>query len=99
MSSTELIGDLYANYLKENAKLKNDFVTKEINAETAKHSFSSFQLFYKTNSYTLSTEAPSMDVVSLLANIGGTLGLCLGVSLLHFAELLEIIMEGFVLKR
>jgi len=38
-----------------------------------------------------------MDVVALLANIGGTMGLFLGVSLLHVCELAEAFIElGFL---
>jgi hypothetical protein len=41
----------------------------------------------------LLTETPSMDVVALLANIGGTMGLFLGMSLLHVCELAEVFIE------
>jgi hypothetical protein len=32
--------------------------------------------------------------ISLLGTIGGSLGLCLGVSIMSFCELLEVIMEA-----
>ena len=70
LSSVELIGDLYAEYIGQTKGLKNDFVTKEVNSETAKQAFSSFQLFYNTNSYTLLKETPTIDIATLLANIG-----------------------------
>jgi hypothetical protein len=39
------------------------------------------------------TESPSMTLVDLVANIGGTLGLFIGVSLLSFVEIIELLME------
>jgi hypothetical protein len=41
-------------------------------------------------SYTLSTESPTLDIIGLLAYIGGTLGLFLGISVLTFVEFVEI---------
>lgn len=44
------------------------------------------------------TESPTTQVVYLIANIGGTLGLFIGVSLLSFVELIELMAElGFIL--
>lgn len=39
------------------------------------------------------TEVASMSAVNLLANIGGTLGLFIGVSVLSFVELIELSIE------
>jgi hypothetical protein len=104
LTSVELIGDLFADFL--NSDLRNnlslDFEsssTRPINPEIAKKSFVTFQLYYSTNSFTLSSETPSMDIVGLLANIGGTLGLFLGVSLLHFCELIEVLIEIHFLRK
>ena len=101
LTSVELIGDLFADFL--NSEMRNNLYldfesSRPIDAEIAKKSFVSFQLYYSTNSFTLSRETPSMDIVSLLANIGGTLGLFLGVSLLHFCELIEVLIEIYFLR-
>ena len=96
-SSTELLGDLYAEFIRASYFLTADFIGKPVTADTSKQNFVSFYLYYDSLSYTLSTEAPSLDVVALLANIGGTLGLFLGVSLLHVCEIVDVLIEiGFV---
>ena len=101
ITSVELLGDLLVDFLNSNkTNLSIDFeATKPISADEARRSFTSFQLYYSSNSFTLSTETPSMDIVALLANIGGTLGLFLGVSLLHFCELIEVLIEIYFVKK
>ena len=97
MSSVELMGNLYADFINSKPNLRIDFNGRPVNAEVARRTFVSVDLFYDTLAYTLSTETPSMDVVALLANIGGTMGLFLGVSLLHVCELVEAFVElGFL---
>jgi len=64
----------------------------------ARRNFVNVNLFYNSLAYTLSEETPSLDVVGLLANIGGTMGLFLGISLLHVCELAEAFIElGFLI--
>ena len=41
---------------------------------------------------------PSMDVVTLLATIGGTLGLFLGISLMHMCELVDVLIQIVFIK-
>jgi hypothetical protein len=91
------MGNLYADFINSKPSLIVDFNGEPVNAETARRNFVNVDLFYDTLAYTLSTETPSMDVVALLANIGGTMGLFLGVSLLHVCELVEAFTElGFL---
>jgi hypothetical protein len=98
ISSCEILGDLYYDYMKANINLKSDFVYRNITIETAKTSFSFALIYYESNSYTLSTESPTMDVVSLLANLGGTIGLFLGFSLLHVCEVVDVLMQAYFIK-
>ena len=90
VTSTKFLGDFYADYIKNNKNLSVDFDSKIIDAT---NSIVSINIFYDSLSYTLSTESPQMDLVSLLANIGGNLGLFLGESLLSFCELIEVAFE------
>ncbi len=91
------MGNLYADFINSKPSLLIDFNGRPVNAEAARRNFVSVDLFYDSLAYTLSTETPSMDVVALLANIGGTMGLFLGVSLLHVCELAEAFIElGFL---
>jgi hypothetical protein len=40
---------------------------------------------------------PSINIVDLLANIGGTIGLFVGISVLSFVEIIEAIMEIIII--
>lgn len=50
-------------------------------------------VFYTSPSYMKITEKPSILVYDLMPNIGGTMGLFLGISALSFVEFLEIGIE------
>ena len=99
ISSARLLGRIYAKYINENKNLSSDFGNKAVSVEQAEKSFVKARIFYESQSYTLSTESPKLDWVSLLANIGGTLGLFLGVSALSACELIDVLIEIFLLKR
>ena len=98
-SSAELVGDLYLEYIRERPSLAEDFINRTLDVETARKSFSFFFVAYETLTYTYSYESPSMNIVALLANIGGTLGLFLGVSALTVCEIFEILMELILINR
>jgi len=98
MSSYDVIGDFYYDFIKSNANLLSDYVKANLTIATAKDSFTFTLVYYESMSYTLVTESPTMDVVSLLANLGGTLGLFLGVSLLHVCEIVDVIIEVILIK-
>jgi hypothetical protein len=51
---------------------------------------------YDKLSYTSSEDSPSMDIVALFGNVGGTLGLFLGLSVLSFCEVLHVIFESCI---
>ena len=50
-------------------------------------------VYFPQLKYTEVTETPKVGVISLISNIGGTLGLFLGISLLSFVEIVEIFFE------
>ena len=49
--------------------------------------------------YEYVSESESVLLVNLIANIGGTLGLFLGVSVLSFCEIFEILMENIFFEK
>jgi hypothetical protein len=97
-SSYDVHGDLYVKKIKYNPNLASDFVTEEINAATAEKSFARISVFYESLSYTISQEAPQLDVFSLIANIGGNLGLFLGVSFFSLCEIITTLIELWLFK-
>ncbi len=54
-------------------------------------------IYYSDFSYKSIIEIPKMDFIDLIANIGGNLGLFIGVSFLSFAEIIELILEIFII--
>ena len=93
LSSNKLIGDLYAQYIKENVNLSKDFVKRPIDSNTAQQSIVKVNIFYENLSYLISIDTPQMDVVSLLAYIGGIMGLFLGISVFSFFEVFILLIE------
>ena len=93
-----LKGDLLADYINQNARLSSDFLNKTIDSETASKSVVSVNIFYESLSYKITTESPKMDLVSLLASIGGNLGLFLGVSLFSLCEMIQVLIEIYFIK-
>ena len=78
-----------------NPNLVKDFKNRTIDAEVARESIVSVIVFYESLSYTLTTEIPQVDIVSLLGSIGGNLSLFLGVSFFSLCEIFEVAIEMF----
>ena len=95
----KLLGDDFVYYIKSNKNLSSDFIKRPIDASNAADSVVRVNIFYDSMSYELSTESPKMNIVSLLASIGGNLGLFLGVSVFSVCELIEVAIEIYFVKR
>ena len=91
-SSYRLKGDLYKDFINENEIFSQDS-NETINANNAANSIVSFNIYYDSLSYIKTTESPKMNLVSLLASIGGNLSLLLGISLFSLFEVIELLME------
>lgn len=98
-SSVNIIGDKYVYLIKGNVNLSSDFVHTQINAETAASSFVELSVFYETLSYTHTSETPKIDLITLIASLGGDLSLFLGVSIFSLFELIEIFIEIYMIRR
>jgi hypothetical protein len=98
-TSYELIGNGYVGYIKGNAELSSDFINTSITTETVRNSMVRVYVNYDSLSYTQSEETPQIDMISLIANIGGNLGLFLGVSLFSVWEIVITLWEIYFYKR
>ena len=94
-TSYALLGDSYVDFVRKNKNLSGDFLSRNITVQVAKESVARIDIFYESLSYTKSEESPQWSLVSLLATIGGNLGLYLGVSLFSFSEILTTLFEMF----
>jgi hypothetical protein len=52
-----------------------------------------FTVYYENLQYTVIDQIAQMNVFDLISNIGGNLGLFIGISFLSFAELIELFVE------
>ena len=94
ISSTKLNLNYYSRIIDKFAA-NNGIIDKNesLSLENKANSIIKFNIYYESMSYKQTTESISMDVVALLSNIGGTLGLFLGVSVLTAVELVDILLQ------
>jgi hypothetical protein len=93
LSFSQLNGGDYVSTIKNNSNLSSDFINRSIDSAQAEKSFEGLNVFYDSLSYTLTTESPQIDWVTLLGSIGGNLGLFLGVSVFSLCEVVEVFVE------
>jgi hypothetical protein len=98
VTTSQLIGDIYVDYIKGNKNLTSDFINRSIISDTAARSIVKINIFYESLSYTLVTESPKMNVVSMLASIGGNLSLFLGISVFSLFEVVELLTRIYFIK-
>ena len=67
------------------------------NFEEVRKYFFSIYIYYEDLKYTIITQQPRSETFNLISNIGGTLGLFIGISFLSFIEILELIFEVFAI--
>ena len=99
VTQVKLFARHYIDNVRENLNLKSDFMKRSLNEETIESSIVSVKIFYDSLTYLETIESPQMSIVSLLASVGGSLSLFLGVSFLSLCEIVEVILEiYFTLK-
>lgn len=82
----------YENYLRIN--FAEDFFNKNVDSENASKSVSRVYIFYDNLAYSKSIETvTSGSMLDLMANVGGIMGLFLGVSVLSLFETFEVLIE------
>ena len=85
--------------IKNNSHLTSDFINRPIDSTQAEKSFIRLNIFYDSLSYTLTTESPQMDWVTLLGSIGGNLGLFLGISVFSLCEIVQVFIEIIIIMK
>jgi hypothetical protein len=97
LTSQTFSGNGYAYLVNESHVLSSDFESTPITDLTASNKFVQLFAYYDSLSFTSSDDSPSMDIVAFLGNIGGTLGLFLGISVLSVCECIHVIVESCIL--
>ena len=88
----------YANIIKNFAVLRNAFASpNDINQEVLAQNTLAFNVFFNDLEYTQIEESPVNDLVDLVANVGGTVGVFIGISILSLAEVIEFFIEAGII--
>jgi amiloride-sensitive sodium channel subunit alpha/amiloride-sensitive sodium channel subunit gamma len=92
-SSLDYPSDSYGGMLMSLDEIGTKFPNNSITFEELKKSTLAINIYYEDLKYTVIQEAPTTDIITLIASMGGTLGLFIGVSFLSFVELIEIAIK------
>jgi amiloride-sensitive sodium channel subunit alpha/amiloride-sensitive sodium channel subunit gamma len=96
-SSSDFPTEEYFDSFKLNSSSKEIYLNGEyVSFEAYRKSFIGLNIYYPYLKYTEIVEVEKYSLIDLLSNIGGTLGLFLGISFLSFVEIFEILFEIFL---
>ncbi len=79
--------------IKKRENFLSKYDNETLSDESIKNGLVKINIFYDSLSYTQITESAKMNKVSLLASIGGFMGMFLGMSLMTFVEILDIVVR------
>lgn len=95
----------YAQALIKNSNISNRFKkynlingTEKLSTEFLKKNILALNVYYENFKYTKISQQPSLSLIDLFANFGGTLGLFVGISVLSFVEIFEILLQIIIYK-
>jgi hypothetical protein len=91
LSMSDFPVDQLVNSLFEDVSFKNSYFQDSL--EKTKQKAVGFRVFFNRLKYTFISEKPKTSITDLIANIGGTLGLYLGMSILSFMEIIEFLIQ------
>ena len=80
-------------YLINNPNIKSKFDNDSLNYDMIKKSTLSLNIYYEQLSYTEISQKAKTEIVDLVSNIGGLMGLFLGISFLSFCEIIEAFVD------
>lgn len=99
-SGSDYPSRLYSKSLINNPVIKSKFANQsDLNYETLKRTMVQIMVYYKDLGYQQYDEVEKTTLPDLAANIGGLLGLFLGMSFLSFVELFDILLQIFLYKK
>jgi hypothetical protein len=99
LSSNQLMPNIYMRILQGKSDLKSDFINRSLEDQSViLQSVVKLNVFYDSLSYKISEETPQMDIISLISQIGGNLGLFMGVCLFSLGEIIITLIELILQK-
>ena len=109
ISQSQFLTDWYVDFMKKSlfdyidilndsslnpqiAKLARIF-PQNITTSAIRNNLISFNVYYSGLSYTLMADTPQDDWFTFIANVGGLMGAFIGISIMSFAEVVELIFR------
>ncbi len=90
---------LYASLLNRHPVIIKNYNNQTVSQDTLRKSLLKLNVYYEDLSYISITEMPTLNGISLISNIGGTLGLFLGINtFLHRFVIIIIIIIIIIIK-
>lgn len=94
MSMVDYPSPPYASILKNSLIVQNRFNNRtDVSIDELKRNILAFSVFYSDLNYESLMDTKKMEYVDLIAGIGGTLGLFLGMSFLSFFEVFDLLFQ------
>jgi hypothetical protein len=81
----------YADLLSRFGVISDVFSIDEF-SQQLKDNILKVNVYFDSLSYTSISEAPSIELISFISNVGGLLGLFLGATVLSFLEIVEFVI-------
>lgn len=99
-SSSDYPSEIYAKSLMKNPVIQAKYAANITNLkyESLKHNMLQLSIFYGDLGYEQYDEVEDMSWLDLISNIGGTLGLFIGMSFLSFVEIVDIVLQIVLYK-
>jgi len=86
----------YALELMNNSIINSKFLNESISPEKVKNSVLSVNVSYKDLSFIVIGQQPKLILPDLVSNVGGILGVFIGMSLLSLVEIIEILLQVYL---
>jgi hypothetical protein len=100
VSSSQFPTVTYSEVLAYNENVSDYFSSAKGESQQGmvRSSVLSVNVFYKTDLYQKISEKPSVKIFEFVSNIGGVVGVFLGISLLSFVEVFELVCESILIR-
>lgn len=100
MNQAEYPAKVYANLLMNNPKIQAKYASNpsDLSYDSLKRNMAQVSVYYGDLGYQKYEESEKTSLSDLVAIIGGTLGLFLGMSFLSFIEIADVVLQIFFLR-
>jgi hypothetical protein len=98
VTTSKFPSQAYALRLMNDSKIKSNYPPGyNITLEDLRESMVQFSVYYTDFEYTKIGQIPKQQFTDIVSNLGGLLGLFIGMSFLSFGELIEVLVEVFLI--